>query len=335
MAAEEDQLVTLDDVFEAQQVLADDSLTLRTPVLKHVQTFFTSVHQQNIDLYLKLENMQTMGSFKIRGVTNQMKKLVPKIASGQKLITISAGNYGKSFAFALKSRGIPGICIMPDSVPFSRVQLIRDLGVEVEQVPTIQLQSTVDRYVTEQGYLYCHPFNSTPCVAAYGSIALEILEDVPNPDIVLVPCGGGALTAGVAAAIKLSGQSQCRVYGVEPEQAASMFESFKAGHAVTLPTTKSVAAGLSPPYAGTITYNHCKHFTEGILLVTDEEIVKTVDALYRRGLVVEPSGAAAMAAMIYGKIPDVQNKKVVVLISGGNITPEEMNQLLPDFTKPK
>lgn len=154
----------------------------------------------------------------------------------------------------------------------------------------------------------------------------EILEDCIHADVIVVPCGGGGLLAGIATAVKLSGSS-CRIYGVEPEAAPTMFESFRIGCPVGMDITHTVATGLCPPRAGTNTFRHCQQFVEGIFLVSDSQIIDTMWKLYNAGLLVEPSGAAALAALLYGKIPDVAGKTVVVVISGSNVTPEELVKL--------
>ncbi|XP_033745239.1 serine racemase-like isoform X1 [Pecten maximus] len=319
----EQGLVTLDDVLRAKEVLKSSSLGVcRTPLIKNTDMF---PGLENSEVYLKLENMQTTGSFKIRGVANQMAVIPEEVKRGEKkLVTISAGNYGKAFAYALNKFSLPGLCLMPLTAPSSRVQLIKGCGVDVEQLPTSDLMLTVDKYVAEKGYTFLHSFDESNLIAGYGSASLEILEDGVKPDVVIVCCGGGGLVSGVAATFKLSGLPNCRVYAVEPEGSPTMYESFKKGEAVTIPTVKSVAGGLSPPFAGKLTYQHCKRFVEDVVLVTDKELIETMAMFYKRGLVVEPSGCAAMAALINGHIPDVAGKKVVVFVTGGNVTPEEM-----------
>ncbi|OWF45249.1 uncharacterized protein LOC110457279 isoform X1 [Mizuhopecten yessoensis] len=316
-------LVTLDDVQRAREVLSNSSLGVcRTPMIKNSAMF---PGLENAEVYLKLENMQTTGSFKIRGVASQMAFIPDEVKRGEKkLITMSAGNYGKAFAYALNKMGLSGLCLMPLTAPSSRVQLIKGYGVEVEQLPTSDLLSAVDKYVTEKGYTFLHSFDESNLIAGYGSASLEVLEDGVKPDVVIVCCGGGGLVSGVAATLKLSGLSDCRVYAVEPEGSPTMYESFKKGEAVTIPTVKSVAGGLSPPFAGKLTYQHCRRFVEDVVLVTDKELVDTMAMFYKRGLVVEPSGCAAMAALINGHIPNIAGKKVVVFVTGGNVSPEEM-----------
>ncbi|CAH1783835.1 unnamed protein product [Owenia fusiformis] len=191
---------------------------------------------------------------------------------------MSAGNYGKAFAYVMQLIGQKGLCVMPETAPLN-------------------------------------------------SAGFEIIEDCPNPDVVLVCCGGGGLVAGIAAAIKLSGCRNTRVYGVEPEGAPTMFESYKAGHPVSW-KVKTIAAGLAPPYAGPNTYRNCKQYVDDIILVSDSEIKTAVKTLYDKGIVAEPSGSAAFAALCHDKVPDVKGKKVVCVITGSNVSPEELVELM-------
>ncbi|KAL3852758.1 hypothetical protein ACJMK2_016375 [Sinanodonta woodiana] len=320
--------ITLEHIQKATEGIYSSPDIIQTPLACHFQDRFPAL-DKSFDLYLKLENMQSTGSFKIRGVLNQMNHLPPAVKSGAKLpVTLSAGNYGKAFAYCLKQQGLSGVVVLPHSAPDDRVKLIQSYGVQAEKVPSHQLQERVDEYV-EKGYFLLHPHEDANLIAAYGSIGLEILRVVPDPDVVVVCCGGGALVAGVAAAIKLSpGGSKCRVYAVEPTGAPTMFESYKAGHAVKMPTAKSIATGLMPPFAGKLPYELCKKYVEDVILVSDEEMVDCVRTLYYAGLVVEPAGSAAMTAVFMNRIPDISEKKVVVVISGGNISPQELAQLI-------
>lgn len=320
----EDGLITFEEIKEARQNVAESRLgVVRTPLLKHVTQMFPQI-PQSVDLYLKLENMQTTGSFKLRGIANQMKFLPDEVKKGdKKLITMSAGNYGKAYAYTLEKRNLSGLCLMPITAPQSRVELIKSFGVKVEQNPTSELQTTVNQYVKEKDYCFLHSFDDLNLIAGYGSSALEILEDEVKPDIVIVCCGGGGLVSGVAATFKLSGLKDCLIYAVEPHGSPTMFESFKKGLPVTM-KVRSIAGGLSPPYAGTNTYAHCRRFVQDVVLVSDQELLDCMKLLYQRGLVVEPSGCAAMAALLGGHIPNVEGKKVVVYITGGNVTPSEI-----------
>ncbi|XP_078409513.1 L-threonine dehydratase catabolic TdcB-like isoform X3 [Cetorhinus maximus] len=241
----------------------------------------------NCNLYMKLENMQTTGSFKIRGVANQFSRR----ESGP-FITMSAGNYGKAFAYASKHFGHQGKVLMADTAPASKTALIASYGVEVEQIPSKSLLPTVEQLVKDQKMIFLDPFDDIDLIAGHGSIGLEILEEIPNPDVVAVCCGGGGLLAGVAAAIKLSGCTTTNIYGVEPKEGSKSFQI-------------------------------CSQHVKEILLVSDDEIKAAVSMLYKIGLVVEPSGAAAFAAIVGEKI-NLKGKTVVVLITGGNVSPEEL-----------
>ncbi|KAH9510116.1 hypothetical protein Btru_043507 [Bulinus truncatus] len=303
-------IVTLEQIQEANTFLKTQREIIRTPTLLHVQSLFPVLNRDSassdcadsdIDLYVKLENMQSTGSFKIRGVLNQLRKVHGKHGKDVNLVTMSAGNYGKAFAYALQSSDAKSVCVMPHSAPQNRATTIEDkkLGLVV-------------------------------LITSFPSSALEVLEDVPDPDVVVVNCGGGGLVSGVAAGISLSGHKNCRVYAVEPEGAATMYESFKERRPVTLSGVKSVASGLAAPYAGTVCYRHCRWFVEDILLVSDEEILQTMKLLFHRGIIAEPAGCAALAAVLTGKVPNIQGKKVVVYISGGNVSCTELQKLIPE-----
>ncbi|XP_033124860.1 serine racemase-like isoform X2 [Anneissia japonica] len=315
-------LITKEDLKIAYDVVQQSFLCVRTPTIHHCQQAFGI--EATIDLHLKLESSQTTGSFKVRGLANQLANLPQAVSKGEcHVITMSAGNYGKALSYAANKLGIPVTVVMPETAPDNRAILMRGYGSKVERVDVSELQSKVDELVAEKGMHFCHPFDDLHLIAGHGSLGLEILEDLPSPDIVLVCCGGGGLLAGTAAAIKLHCKS-CRVYGVEPETACAMYQSREKGVAVTDHNCHSIAAGLSPPYAGKICFAHITKFVDEMLLVTDSEIISAVKHLYNAGLKVEPSGAAAFAALMHHRVPDVSGKKVVVVITGGNVSPAEL-----------
>ncbi|TWW64536.1 putative serine racemase [Takifugu flavidus] len=235
----------------------------------------------------------------------------------------TAGNYGKSFAYAVKLYGEKGKVVMPETAPVSRSVLIQSFGVEVERVPTSSLMDVVNRCVQEDNMTFLHSYDDLDLIAGHASLGLEVLEVMPEPDVVVVCCGGGGLLAGVAAAIKLSGCDKTRIYGVEPEGACTMYKSFIEEKPVGM-DSKSVASGLAPPSAGALPFKLCQRYVESIILLSDEEIKSAVPILYKAGLVVEPSGCAAFAAIVGKKIPDLEGKKVVCILSGGNIGKDEL-----------
>uniref|UniRef100_A0A8C8DHR5 L-serine deaminase n=1 Tax=Oryzias sinensis TaxID=183150 RepID=A0A8C8DHR5_9TELE len=332
-------VVTLDLLRAARETVRTSPLgVVRTPTISCSQTALPL--SVSCDVHIKLENLQrtgwwtspsgtapslsltvlvSAGSFKIRGVANQFARR-PR---GGHFVTMSAGNYGKSFAYALKHYGSKGKVVMPETAPESRSVLIESFGAEVERVPTSGLMTAVQRCVREENMTFLHSYDDLDLIAGHASLGMELLEEVPGLDVVVVCCGGGGLLAGVAAAIKLSGCHKTRIYGVEPEGACTMFTSFRENKPVWM-EAKSVASGLAPPSAGRLPYELCRRFVEQIVLVSDEELKDAVSSLYKAGLVVEPSGSAAFAAVVNGKIPDLDGKKVVCILSGGNIGKDEL-----------
>ncbi|KAM9772442.1 L-threonine dehydratase catabolic TdcB [Syngnathus typhle] len=315
--------ITLDLLLDARETVRRSPLgVINTPMILWSQTTLPVNNAQSI--HIKLENMQRTGSFKIRGVANQFARR----QTGGNFVTMSAGNYGKSFAYASKHYESKGKVVMPETAPMSRSALIESFGVDVERVPTSCLMNVVNRCVQEDDMTFLHSYDDLDLIAGHGSLGLEVLEVVPEPDVVVVCCGGGGLLAGVAAALKLSGRDKTRIYGVEPEGACTMYKSFLEKKPVGMDTS-SIASGLAPPFAGTLPYELCRRYVEEIVLVSDDEIKAAVSTLYRAGLVVEPSGSAAFAAINAGKIPRLEGSDVVCILSGGNIGKDELGNF-PD-----
>ncbi|XP_038130485.1 L-threonine ammonia-lyase [Cyprinodon tularosa] len=312
------EAVTLDLLREARERVRSSPLgVINTPMIPWCQT--TLPLNVSCSVHIKMENMQRTGSFKIRGVANQFSRR-PRRGC---FVTLSAGNYGKSFAYASKHYGSKGKVVMPETAPESRATLIQSFGVEVERVPTSSLMSVVNRCVQENNMTLLHPYDDLDLIAGHASLGLEVLEVVPEPDVVVVCCGGGGLLSGVAAAIKLSGLNKTRIYGVEPEGACTMYQSFIEKKPVWM-DAKSIASGLAPPSAGRLPFELCRLYVEQIILVSDEEIKAAVSTLFRAGLVVEPAGSAAFAALVNNKVPDLEGKKVVCILSGGNVGKDEL-----------
>uniref|UniRef100_A0A3Q2NT67 L-serine deaminase n=1 Tax=Fundulus heteroclitus TaxID=8078 RepID=A0A3Q2NT67_FUNHE len=311
--------VTLDLLREARETVMSSPLgVINTPMIPWCQT--TLPLSVDCSVHIKLENMQRT-SFKIRGVANQFSRR-PR---GGHFVTMSAGNYGKSFAYASKHYGSKGKVVMPETAPASRAVLIQSFGVEVERVPTSSMMSAVNRCVQDGNMTFLHSYDDLDLIAGH-ALGMEVLEVVPEPDVVVVCCGGGGLLAGVAAAIKLSGCNKTRIYGVEPE-GCTMYQSFVEKKPVWM-DAKSIASGLAPPSAK-LPFELCQLYVERIVLVSDDEIKAAVSALYRAGLVVEPAGSAAFAALSNNKIPDLEGKKVVCILSGGNVGKDELTNF-PD-----
>ncbi|KAM9705325.1 LOW QUALITY PROTEIN: phenylserine dehydratase-like [Menidia menidia] len=310
--------VTLALLEEARRTVSSSPLgVIKTPMILWGQTSLPP--PPPLHVHIKLENMQTTGSFKIRGVANQFARR----PAGGRFVTMSAGNYGKAFAFAAKHYGISGKVVMPDTAPESRSTLIQGLGVEVERVPTPLLLTSVQRCVQQEAMSFLHSYDDLDLIAGHASLGLELLEAVPRPDVVVVCCGGGGLLAGVAAAVRLSGLQETRVYGVEPEGACTMHQSLLRGAPVEM-DARSVASGLAPPSAGLLPFRLCERFGAGVVLVSEQQLRAAVASLFSAGLVVEPSGAAAFAAIANDRIPELEGRSVVCVLSGGNVGKEEL-----------
>jgi threonine dehydratase len=318
--------VSLQDIEEARVILTKSEQVFRTPLVRLPSKRLGI--PENVELYAKMENMQNTGSFKVRGFVNMLEKAPKELHSGEIVpITMSAGNFARAFAQVLSAVNIKGKVLMPDAAPKNRRAKIESFGMEVELHHVSKLQPTIDSYVSKGGMLYLHPFDDLNLIAGHGSAGLEMLEDLSNIDIVVVCCGGGGLLAGVAAAVKQSGGELTKVIGVEPEGAPTMYLSMQEGHPVVKNSVRSVAAGLCPPFAGEIAYRHVVKFVDDIVLVSDEQILHAAKSLFSIGILVEPSGAAALAAVQSSKIESIDNKRIVVTLSGSNITPEEVAQL--------
>jgi len=319
-----EDLITLDGIKEAANVLHKSPYFRRTELLKNCESLsprFKALGAKGV--HIKLESGQVGGSFKIRGVINVLSSLP---TSNKRLVTMSAGNFGRTFAFITKQLGFDATVIMPETVPKDRIATIESLGAKVELAPSIELPKRVAQK-QEEGMLFVHPFDDKKLIEGYGSGGLEILEDLPDVDIVIIGVGGGGWISGVAAAMILSG-SKAKIIGVEPTGAPSMFLSLQKGEAVTLEKVNTFVSGLAPPYAGKIPFQLVKKFVNEIVLVEDDEVRDAMRLLFtEQKIVVEPSGAACVAALLNGKIKDVIGKNVVCLVSGGNVSIEDMHQV--------
>mmetsp|Transcript_17909 Transcript_17909/g.29069 ORF Transcript_17909/g.29069 Transcript_17909/m.29069 type:complete len:323 (+) Transcript_17909:270-1238(+) len=314
----------LKNLEDARKVLMDNAYVVETPLL-HAPSI---VEDQSVELYLKLENTQLGGSFKMRGVANCFHKWMDSQGKIDKsLVTMSAGNYGKSFAMMVQKVKCKGLVCIPETAPSDRVATIKSFGVDVKLFPSSELMTKVNHFVDNHGMTFCHPFDDIDLICGHASVGLEILEQqsLGPDDIVVVCCGGGGLLAGIASALRLSG-CKARIVGVEPEGAPGQYNSRDAKKAVTVDLKPTIASGLSPPFAGENCFDIIDEHVDDLVLVCDDEIRVAMKALFNRGLVSEPSGAAALAAVLSGKLGDISNRKVVCTVSGGNITPADVNK---------
>lgn len=315
-------LVQLAEIQAAAPRIA--SLARRTPVLE------ASV-PACARLFLKCENMQPAGAFKIRGAANMLRQLPPgERAHG--VITYSSGNHGQAVALAAKSLGLPAVIVMPTTAPPIKVEGVRGCGAEVifEGTTSADRRTRAEAEAAARGLTIIPPFDHPWIIAGQGTAGLEILEQVPDAALVLVPIGGGGLASGVAAAVKQS-RPHVRVVGVEPRGANAMQQSLEAGHPVTIARSQSIADGLLPVRPGDLTFAHVRAFIDEVVTVGDEHIVAALRWLYYDArLVVEPSGATALAALLSGAVsaPSPSSGPPVVVLSGGNVSPASLSALL-------
>jgi len=270
-------------------------------------------------LYVKAEHLQLTGSFKPRGALNRILALSPPERE-RGIVTLSAGNAAQGFAWAARGAGVHAVVVMPVGAVPSKVEACRGYGAEVVLHGTHvgETLAKVEELVDERGLLFTHPFDDPDVIAGYGSVGLEILDDLPEADVVVAGIGGGGLISGVAAALK-ERRPGVRVYGVEPIESNAVSLGLERGEPVSI-QPHTVADGLGAPFAGAWTLAMCARYVDGIELLDDPTILAGVRfAAERMKQVLEPAGAAALAAVLFGRIPIRDGERVCVVASGGNV----------------
>jgi threonine dehydratase len=315
-------LVALEEIHAAARRIA--LLARRTPILE----LGTSAPSR---VLLKCENMQPSGAFKIRGAANMLQQLTPD-QRRRGVITYSSGNHGQAVALAARHFSAPAVIVMPTTAPQIKVDGVRSYGAEVifEGMTSADRRVRAEHEATTRGLTMVPPFDHEWIIAGQGTAGLEILEQVIEAGLVLVPIGGGGLASGVAAAIKLS-RPDVTVVGVEPEGANAMQQSLAAGAPISIASSASIADGLLPVRPGELTFAHVRTFIDEVVTVSEKAIVAALRSLYYDArLVVEPSGAVALAAILSGAAsPYMQpSRPVVAVVSGGNVSPESLVTLL-------
>ncbi len=324
-------MVTLKDIQQAQTLL--HGIAVRTPLFE-----WTGTSDQR-ELFLKLENLQPIGAFKLRGAYNKVAAL-SNDERRRGVISYSSGNHAQGVAYAARALGVKAIIVMPSNAPKNKLEATAALGAEIVIVgpSSEERRLCAEQLGAEHGYAIVPPYNDEKIIAGQGTVGLEILEDLPNVETVLVPVGGGGLISGVAAAIKLSppqpGQTRVKVIGVEPELAADARASLRAGHIVSFPAeqvSQTLADGLRTQSVGAINFEHIRAYADEIISVTEGEIRESMRALSANAkTVAEPSGAVAPAAFFF-HADELPNSKInVAVISGGNIDPKLLGELRRD-----
>lgn len=270
-------------------------------------------------IYLKTENLQVTGSFKLRGAYYKISQLTDAQKKAG-IIACSAGNHAQGVALAATRMGIKSTVCMPDGAPISKVEATKALGAEVCLVPGAYDDAYEEacRLVKETGATFIHPFDDDEVIAGQGTIGLEILDQLPDVEAVIVPIGGGGLLAGIAYAIKHL-HPNVKVYGVQAELAPGMYQSFKEGTLASLDRVSTFADGIAVKHPGENTYNIIKEYVDDIVTVSEDEIATAILALIeKQKLIAEGAGAVSVAAAMFGKLP-IKDKKTVCVVSGGNI----------------
>lgn len=304
-------MLTLDNIYRASNVLRD--------VVRKTDIVYAPKLKPGVDIYLKTENLQITGSFKIRGSYYKMSKLSAE-EKARGVVACSAGNHAQGVALAAQKSGIKAVICLPDGAPISKIEATKSFGAEVCLVDGVydDAYKKALSLRDEKGYTFIHPFDDVDVIAGQGTIALEIEDQLPDLDAVIVPIGGGGLISGIAFAMKAINPG-VKVYGVQAAGAPSMLNSVRDHEIEELSAISTIADGIAVKKPGSLTYDICSKYVDGIVTVNDDEISAAILALMEQHkLVTEGAGAVAVAAAMFGKI-DLQGKKVVCLLSGGNI----------------
>ncbi len=282
-------------------------------------------------LFLKPENLQPIGAFKLRGAYNKIASLSPEDRK-RGVITYSSGNHGQGVAYAARALGTKAVIVMPNNAPAIKREATAALGAEIVLVGpgSTERQLKAEELAAQHGYVIVPPYNDEQIIAGQGTMGLEILEDLPDVEIVLAPVGGGGMLSGVATAIKLSKPS-VKVIGVEPELAGDAQASFRARKIVQFPADQvstTIADGLRTQSIGAINFEHIRQYVDDIITVSEEEIRKAMKYLLTNAAVAaEPSGAVAAAGFIFHAAQLPAAKVAVAIVSGGNIDPKMLKEI--------
>jgi threonine dehydratase len=283
-------------------------------------------------LFLKQELFQRTGAFKVRGALNRLAGLSPE-ERRRGVCTVSAGNHAQGTALAARLAGAPCVVVMPANAVRSKLEATRDYGAEVILHGDLtQVFDRVRQVEEERGMVFIHPFDHPDIIAGQGTVGLEMMEDLDDLDVVVVPIGGGGLISGVAAAVKEISPGT-RVIGVEPLGADSMWRSLRSGRPEKLERIDTIADGLSSPFAGEWTLAHVQALVDDVVRVSDDEMVEAMRLLLSRcKILAEPAGAAATAALIAGRVGGLgdERTRVAAVVSGGNIDLSRLSELLED-----
>ncbi len=329
------ELVTLDEIFAARERLA--GVAVRTPLYRvaRARLKLAGVAEPELDLYIKAESEQPIGSFKLRGAYNMVAQLSPeKLKLG--VITYSSGNHAQGVAYAARALGAKSVIVMPENAPEVKIAATKALGAEIVMVgpASSERQAKAEELAAQFGYTVIPPYDHRAIIAGQATCGLEIVEQLPGVELVIAPVSGGGLLSGTATAVKLSAP-KVQVWGAEPELAADAKESFETKQLVKWPaekTTRTIGDGLRTQSMGALNFEHVIKFVDGIVTVSEEEILSAMRVmLAATKLVPEPSGAVTLAAALFHAKELPRVRKVAVILSGGNLEPDLRQRLENDL----
>ena len=310
-------MLTIDKIYEAQNILK--------PVAR--VTPLTPAPAIGNTIYIKNENLQMTGSFKLRGAYNKLAHLTAE-EKAKGVVACSAGNHAQGVALSATKMGIKSVICMPAGAPLAKVEATRGYGAEVVLVPGVydDAAKEAERLNKEEGYTFAHPFNDEYVMAGQGTIALEILEQLPDVQQIVVPIGGGGLISGIAVAVKTL-KPDCKVIGVQAAGAPSMYNAVKTGYIEELASVATIADGIAVKKPGNLTYECCVKYVDDVITVSEDEIASAILALMEsQKTVSEGAGATTVAAYMFKKVDTAL--KTVCLVSGGNIDVTTLSRVI-------
>lgn len=312
--------LTIAEVYNAAKVLQD--------VARHPKLIGPTKLNPKAEVYLKPENLQYTGSFKLRGAYYKISQLSDEEKS-HGVIACSAGNHAQGVALGATHNGIKSVICLPAGAPISKIEATKALGAEVVLVPGVydDAYAKALELQKEHNYTLVHPFDDPLVIAGQGTIGLEIIEEMPDVEAVIVPIGGGGLISGVVFTIKTL-KPDVKVYGVQAKGAPSMVDSINKGERVRLDSVSTIADGIAVKEPGVNTFDLCSKYVDEIVTVSDDEVAAAILTLIeQQKLVAEGAGAVSVAAAMFNKVP-IEGKKVVCLVSGGNIDVTNLNRVI-------
>ncbi|MCR5535651.1 MAG: threonine ammonia-lyase [Bacteroidaceae bacterium] len=312
--------MNLDNFYKARYVLSQ--------VIRRTDLVQAPRLNPEADIYLKPENLQVTGSFKVRGACYKISQLTEE-EKARGVIACSAGNHAQGVALGASFNKIKSLICLPDGAPISKVEATRRYGADICLVPGVydDAYQKAIQLRDEHGYTFVHPFDDENVIAGQGTIGLELLEQLPDVEVVLVPIGGGGLASGVAYAIK-SLNPKVQVWGVQAAGAPSMYQSLVDHQILRLNSVSTIADGIAVKEPGALTYDICQKYLDGVVTVTEDEICAAILALIeQQKMVAEGAGAVSVAAAMFNKVP-VAGKKTICIVSGGNIDVTILNRVI-------